>query len=135
VKTAVWRKNLDRYKQGQKEKVLTIVGAINEQMGTGFSEAGTRVEETAGLVRGYIKPTNYERLKTQKFREDISKRENMSYDVMRDEYICANNKKLRVIETETRVSKSGYEGEVTVYDNLKSRYIYDNSGGFMEKAL
>ncbi|MDR2094134.1 MAG: hypothetical protein LBP76_01275 [Treponema sp.] len=35
--TAVWRKNMDRYEQGQKEKVLRIAGAINGQAGTGFS--------------------------------------------------------------------------------------------------
>jgi hypothetical protein len=29
--TAVWRKNLDRYEQGQKEKVLQIARAINVQ--------------------------------------------------------------------------------------------------------
>ncbi|MDR2096310.1 MAG: transposase [Treponema sp.] len=67
--------------------------------------------------REYIKPVNYERRKTKKFREDISKRENMAYDAMWDEYTCANNKKLRVIGRETRVSKSGYESEVTVYEN------------------
>jgi hypothetical protein len=58
---------------------------------------------------------NYERRKTKKFREDISKRENMGYDGIRDEYTCANNKKLPVVGTERRVSKSGYESEVTVY--------------------
>jgi transposase len=67
--------------------------------------------------RAYIKPANYERLKTKQFKEDISKRENMSYDGMRDEYTCANKKKLRVVGSETWVSKSGdYESEVTIYE-------------------
>jgi transposase len=251
--TAVWRKNLDRYERAQNEKVLRIAGAINGQAGTGFSEDGQRVEETAGLVRGYIndtlergreegpisrralkdyrkelkecvkklekyrkqreimgirnsysktdtdatfmrmkdetlkaaynvqaavegeyitgagvfanpndgtnlkpflerlkvtlgdvhekvtadsgyeseenyvylaenkqrayvKPANYERRKTKKFREDVSKRENMAYDGTLDEYTCANNKKLRAIGKERRLSKSGYESEVTVYE-------------------
>jgi hypothetical protein len=39
----------------------------------------------------------------------------MGYDDIRDEYTCANNKKLRAAGTERRVSKSGYESEVTVY--------------------
>ena len=39
----------------------------------------------------------------------------MAYDPERDEYTCANNKKLRVSGMEKRVSKSGYESEVTVY--------------------
>jgi hypothetical protein len=44
-----------------------------------------------------------------------SLRENMAYDETRDEYTCGNNKTLRAVGTETRVSKSGYESEVTVY--------------------
>jgi transposase len=249
--TAVWRKNVDRYEKGQKEKVLHIIGVINEVAGTGFSEEEQGVEETAGVVRAYIddaleggegpishrtlkeyrkelaecvkklrrygkqreimgvrnsyaktepdatfmrmkdetlkaaynvqiavegeyisgagifanpndgtnlkpflerltvmlgrryksvtadagyeseenyaylaenhqsayiKPANYERRKTKKFREDISKRENMGYDGIRDEYTCANKKKLRAVRTESRMSKSGYESEVTVYE-------------------
>jgi transposase len=248
--SAVWRKNLDRYEKGRQEKAPGIIRGINEQGGTGFSEDGQGVEETAGLVseyinealeggegtisgktlkgyrkdlkecmkklkryrgrreimgkrnsyaktdpdatfmrmkdetlkaaynvqiavegeyitgagvfanpndgtnlkpflerltvmlghryksitadagyeseenyayleknhqKAYIKPVNYERRKTKHFREDISKRENMGYDVIRDEYTCGNGKKLRVVGTESRVSKSGYESEVTVY--------------------
>jgi transposase len=249
--TAVWRKNVDRYEQAQKEKVLGIIRVINEQGGTAFCEDAPRIEETAGLAgayihdtlelgegpvsrrtlkdyrkelkecvkklkkyrnqreimgirnsysktdpdatfmrmkdetlkaaynvqaavegeyltgagifanpndgtnlkpflervaamlgrryksvtadagyeseenyvylegnhqKAYIKPANYERRKTKKFREDISRRENMGYDGIRDEYTCANNKKLRVVRTEPRMSKSGYESEVTVYE-------------------
>jgi hypothetical protein len=63
----------------------------------------------------YIKPANYERMKGGKFKKDISKRENMGYDETRDEYTCTNGKKLRAVRTETRVGKSGYESEATVY--------------------
>jgi transposase len=65
----------------------------------------------------YSKPATYERMKTGKFKNDISKRENMEYDGIREEYTCANNKKLRAVGTEKRVSKSGYESEVTVYES------------------
>jgi hypothetical protein len=63
----------------------------------------------------YIKPANYERMKTGKFRKDISTRGKMAYDETRDEYTCANGKTLRTVRSETRVSKSGYESEATVY--------------------
>jgi hypothetical protein len=63
----------------------------------------------------YSKPANYERMKTGKFKKDISKRENMAYDETRDEYTGGNGKTLRAVRGETRVSKSGYDGEVTVY--------------------
>ncbi|MDR2094133.1 MAG: transposase, partial [Treponema sp.] len=64
------------------EKVTADAGYESEENYVYRAESGQRA---------YIKPTNYERLKTKKFREDISKRENMSYDGMRDEYTCGNN--------------------------------------------
>ena len=42
----------------------------------------------------YIKPQNYEKKKTKKFKNDISKIENMRYDEKRDVYICLNNRYL-----------------------------------------
>jgi hypothetical protein len=84
------------------------------------ADAGYESEENYAYLEehqqeAHIKPTNYERMKTGKFKKDISKRENMAYDRIRDEYTCANNKKLRAARTETRVGKSGHESEVTVY--------------------
>jgi hypothetical protein len=84
------------------------------------ADAGYESEENYAYFeekkqKGYIKPANYERRKTKKFREDISERENMGYDRIRDEYTCGNGKKLPAVRTETRVSKSGYKSEVTVY--------------------
>jgi hypothetical protein len=75
------------------------------------ADAGYESEEHYAYLEkhrqeAYIKPANYERMKTGKFRKDISKRENMGYDETRDEYTGANNKKLRAVRTETRVSKT-----------------------------
>jgi transposase len=86
-----------------------------------IADAGYESEENYAYLadnhqEAYIKPTNYEKQKTRKFRNDISKRENMVYDALRDEYTCANTKKLKGTGTGTRVSKSGYESEVTVYE-------------------
>ena len=63
----------------------------------------------------FIKPQTYERMKKRSFKNNISKRENMNYDEINDEYTCHNNKKLTVIGTNIRKSKSGYEASVTVY--------------------
>jgi hypothetical protein len=41
--TAVWRKNLDRYEKGQKEKVLRIIRAINGN--------GVRLQKRTGRWR------------------------------------------------------------------------------------
>ena len=64
----------------------------------------------------YIKPQNYERSKTRKFKNNMALRENMSYDADNDEYTCQNGKKLRAVYTGTRKSKSGFESEITYYE-------------------
>lgn len=64
----------------------------------------------------YIKPQNYERSKTRKFKSNMSLRENMVYDAEKDEYTCQNGKKIKAVYTGKRVSKSGFESEVTYYE-------------------
>ena len=43
----------------------------------------------------YVKPSNHEVAKHKKYRTDISRRENMTYDAQADTYTCANGKLLR----------------------------------------
>ena len=64
----------------------------------------------------YIKPQNYERSKTRKFKNDMNLRENMPYNAEIDEYTCQNNKKIRAVYTGKKQSKSGFEREVTFYE-------------------
>ena len=64
----------------------------------------------------YIKPQNYEKSKTRKFKGDMNLRENMPYDAETDEYTCENGKKLRAVYTGKRQTKSGFESEVTYYE-------------------
>ena len=64
----------------------------------------------------YIKPQNYETMKTNKFKNNIGKRENMTYDEENDIYLCHNNRKLKFIGTATRKSKSGYLANIKVYE-------------------
>lgn len=64
----------------------------------------------------YIKPQNYERSKTKKFKSNMSLRENMPYDAEKDEYTCQNGRKIRAVHTGKRFSKSGFETEVTYYE-------------------
>lgn len=46
---------------------------------------------------------------------DISRHENMEYDVGRDVYICKKRKKLTAAGTKTRKNVSGYKSTATVY--------------------
>lgn len=64
----------------------------------------------------YIKPQLYERMQKRNFKKDISKRENMSYDENKDEYICHNNKRLKPIKITNKKSSTGYVSEVTTYE-------------------
>ena len=64
----------------------------------------------------FVKPSNHEVKKTRKYQNDIGRRENMAYDEARDEYTCAQGKKLRVVSVEKRKTSSGYPTEVTIYE-------------------
>lgn len=64
----------------------------------------------------FIKPQNYERSKTKKFKSNMHLRENMPYDIERDEYTCPDGKKLRAVYVGKRKSKSGFESEITYYE-------------------
>lgn len=44
--------------------------------------------------QAYIKPSSYEKAKTSKYKNDISKVENMTYIDSEDFYICAASKRL-----------------------------------------
>ena len=64
----------------------------------------------------YIKPQNYERSKTRKYKSNMALRENMEYDPVADEYTCQQGRKLRVQYEGIRKSKSGFESTVTYYE-------------------
>jgi transposase len=85
------------------------------------ADAGYESEENYTYFEGqttecYIKPQNYERSKTKKFKSNMALRENMAYDPGLDEYTCQAGKKLRVVHIGKRKSKSGFESEITYYE-------------------
>lgn len=84
------------------------------------ADAGYESEENYGYLEeneqlSFIKPANYEISKTRKYKNDISRKENMEYNEAGDYYICKNNKKLTVSNEVKRKSRTGYESEKTVY--------------------
>ena len=66
-------------------------------------------------IKLYIKPSNHEQKKTKKYRTDVSRRENMSYDAEKDSYTCANGKLITYDFTKKSKSQSGFELETSVY--------------------
>jgi hypothetical protein len=61
------------------------------------ADAGYESEEAYVFLEqngqeSYLKPQNYEISKTRKYRQDISRRENMAYAPETDEYMCKRKK-------------------------------------------
>lgn len=86
-----------------------------------IADAGYESEENYNYLsenkqNSYIKPQTYEKSKNKKFKNDISKRENMTYISEDDCYICAFGKKLKPVSTKYRKSKSGYISTITIYE-------------------
>lgn len=66
--------------------------------------------------KAFIKTQTYEKSKTKKFKNDISKRENMQYKQEDDYYICAADKKLLPKGSTTRKSKSNFKSIINIYE-------------------
>ena len=84
------------------------------------ADAGYESEENYAYLeangqQAFIKPANYERSKSKKYKNAISRAENMAYDEQSDSYTCHNGKKLTVSGSKRDKSASGYEREQTIY--------------------
>ncbi len=85
------------------------------------ADAGYESEEAYVFLEqndqeSYLKPQNYEISKTRRYRQDISRRENMKYDSEADEYICANDRRLKPVYEKHSKNRNGYISTVTVYE-------------------
>lgn len=66
-------------------------------------------------IAAYIKPQGYELSKKRKYRKDIGRKENMSYDAEKDCFICSGGKKLELKYTRARKNQYGYETTTHIY--------------------
>lgn len=117
----------------------SIKGHLNYTYKNIVADSGYESEENYIYLEennqlAFIKPSNYEISKTRKYKTDISRKENMSYDKENDFYICSNGKKLVVKGTKISKSKTGYRSEKTCYTcedcsrcTLKSKCIKGNN--------
>lgn len=106
---------------------LTLIPLMEKMQGYGAdykdvtADAGYESEENYSWFEAeqkpcYIKPQNYERSKTKKYKSNMALRENMAYDAQLDEYTCQAGRKLRAKYVGKRKSKSGFESEITYYE-------------------
>jgi hypothetical protein len=105
--------------------LIPLLNKMDENIGVAYqdvtADAGYESEENYTYFENkgqtcYIKPQNYERSKTRKFKSNMALRENMEYDSDKDEYTCQNGRKLKAVYTGIRKSKSGFESEITYYE-------------------
>lgn len=66
-------------------------------------------------LKSYIKPVNYELSKKKKAREDVGRKENMTYLAEEDVYVCKNGKKLIRGKDSIQVYEYGHEDTKWAY--------------------
>ena len=71
------------------------------------------IEENGQIA--FIKPNNYEISKKRRFKNDIGRMENMTYDADHDRYLCKNGRELIVQYERTEKTATGYKRKTTVY--------------------
>ena len=76
----------------------------------------------------FIKPSNYEISKTRRYKNDISRVENMEYIEKDDCYVCKFGRRLKVSEIKHSKSKTGYVSEKTVYQCIDCKGCPYRSG-------
>lgn len=86
-----------------------------------IADAGYESEENyKGLAEreqtGYIKPLNYEKSKTRKYKTNAYLRENMPYNEADDTYTCPNGNLFTYVYTKQRKSASGFVSQVSMYE-------------------
>lgn len=126
---------LKRIEKNSNFKYLKIVDDARYESEENYSF----IEENNQI--SFIKPSNYEISKTRKYKNDISRIDNMDYDSESDLFICQNGKKLIANGVKIRKSKTGYESVKTIYIcedcsncNYKSQFIKgNNSKNSLEK--
>lgn len=93
-----------------------------------IADAGYASEENYTYLEqngqnAYIKPANYEIRKTRKYKQNIYRIENLSYDEIGDYFVCPNGKKLIHTYDSKRKTQNGYEA-------VKSYYICESCEGY-----
>ncbi len=77
------------------------------------ADAGYESEENYSYLEAqnqnaYIKPSDYERQKSKKYRENIYRADNLKYDEIDDFYTCPNSKKMVYSHDSRRKTSSGF---------------------------
>ena len=100
-------KDMERYLPFKYTEVCADAGYESE-------EAYVFLEKNGQL--SYIKPQNYEISRTRKYRQDISRQENMTYLEEEDVYICSRGKRLMPVGERRSKNRNGFISTATIYE-------------------
>ncbi|MGL5514281.1 MAG: IS1182 family transposase [Sporomusa sp.] len=100
------------------EKVYESSGKRHQTL---TADAGYESEENYAYLEKngqlcFIKPSNYQKSKTRKYRNNKYLRENMFYEMQTDTYTCPAGRKFLRTGTKTRTSKSGFAATLAIYE-------------------
>ena len=104
--------------------MIPFIKGMEEHLGFKYTnivaDAGYESEENYIFIerngqQAFIKPSNYEISKTRKYKSDIGRVENMTYDKEKDAYTCAGGRALTAEQIKKKRTASGYVRETTVY--------------------
>ena len=100
-----WKEKLENY-QGKLEKIVVDAGYESEENYILLAE---------NKLTSYIKPSNYEKSKTRKYKKEQEFRKSLKYDKKQDKYISQEGKEFIRCKDRYRKKKSGYIRTTKVY--------------------
>ena len=125
---------LENY-QGKLEKIVADAGYESEENYVYLAENN---------LTSYIKPSNYEKSKTRKYKKEMEFRNNLTYDETKDQYISSDGKEFIRCKDQHRKKKSGYITTTKVYrcfnwnkegQKTKGIYIAETFQKYREESL
>ena len=128
------KKLLENY-QGKLEKIVADAGYESEENYVFLAE---------NKLTSYIKPSNYEKSKTRKYKKEMEFRNNLTYDETKDQYISSDGKEFIRCKDRKRNHKSGYITTTKVYicfdwnkegQKTKGIYIAETFQKYREESL
>ena len=125
---------LENY-QGKLEKIVADAGHESEENYVYLAE---------NKLTSYIKPSNYEKLKTRKYKKEQEFRESLKYDEKQDKYISQDGKEFIRCNDRYSKRKSGYITKTKIYrcfdwnkegQKTKGIYISETFQKYREESL
>ena len=105
--------------------LIPFIKSMEERLGFRYTnivaDAGYESEENYVYLEAngqvaFIKPNNYEISRTRKYKKDIGRPENMTYEPEKDAYTCINGRELTATGTRNYKTASGYVRKATIYE-------------------